>query len=155
MRHDRGDRWITTRTSRRSLLTALAMTGVTALLPGKGGAAQAVPATRSLIDTHHHYYPAEIVDGWQDYLTRHGNGKLTPAVAQWTQRAHSTRWTRAALRLRSSRSPRSPAYGFAWIRRGCAGSPASAMNMRRKWSRTIPAVTGFSPHCRCRISTDR
>ena len=87
MQHDRGDRWSTTRTSRRSLLTALAMSGATALLPGKGGAAEAVPATRSLIDIHHHYYPAEIVDGWQDYLTRHGNGKLTPAVAQWTPKS--------------------------------------------------------------------
>jgi predicted TIM-barrel fold metal-dependent hydrolase len=78
MAHHRG-------TSRRSLLTALAAAGATTLLPAR--ALPAPPANRHLIDTHHHYYPVEIINGWQDYLTRHGQGRLQPAVAKWTPNA--------------------------------------------------------------------
>src|SRR5713101_5665407 len=73
--------------SRRSLLTTLAAAGATTLLPGRALQAQPAPANRHLIDTHHHYYPAEIIDGWQDYLTRHAQGNLPSGVARWTARS--------------------------------------------------------------------
>jgi predicted TIM-barrel fold metal-dependent hydrolase len=68
-------------------LTALTAVGVTALLPGRGLLAQPSSPTRHLVDTHHHYYPAEIINGWQDYSTRHGQTRLQPAVAQWTPKS--------------------------------------------------------------------
>src|SRR5262249_36508165 len=70
--------------SRRTLLAGLAAAVATTLLPGRGSLAQPAPPGRHLIDTHHHYYPVEIINGWQDYLTRHGGGQLTPKVAHWT-----------------------------------------------------------------------
>lgn len=73
--------------SRRSLLTALAAAGATTLLPGRALQAQPAPANRHLIDTHHHYYPAEIINGWQDYLTRHAQGNLPSGIARWTARS--------------------------------------------------------------------
>src|SRR6266436_777921 len=73
--------------SRRSLLTTLAAAGATTLLPGRALQAQPAPANRHLIDTHHHYYPAEIINGWQDYLTRHAQGNLPSGIARWTARS--------------------------------------------------------------------
>jgi predicted TIM-barrel fold metal-dependent hydrolase len=70
--------------SRRQLLTAIAaMVAGVALLPRSGSHAQPAPATRRLVDTHHHYYPREIIDGWQDYMSRHSEGRLQPNVANW------------------------------------------------------------------------
>jgi 6-methylsalicylate decarboxylase len=84
MRRDRDDQCGSGNSSRRSFIAALAMAGATTLLPGNRSEAQSGPANRTLIDTHHHYYPAEIIDSWQDYSTRRGGGKLQPAVARWT-----------------------------------------------------------------------
>src|SRR5690242_11566436 len=66
-------------TTRRQLLAALSAASV--LRP-----APALPqsAGTRLINVHHHFYPKEIIDGWQDYNTRHGQGGLGQRVAQWT-----------------------------------------------------------------------
>jgi len=70
--------------SRRELLRALAgWAGIVALLPRSGLLAQPAPAARRLVDTHHHFYPREIIDGWQDYLSRKGEARLQPNVANW------------------------------------------------------------------------
>ena len=70
--------------SRRQLLAAIAATaGGVALLPRCGLLAQPAPAARRLVDTHHHFYPREIIDGWQDYMSRHGEGRLQPNVVNW------------------------------------------------------------------------
>jgi predicted TIM-barrel fold metal-dependent hydrolase len=70
--------------SRRRILKALAATaGGAALLPRYGLRAQPAPATRRLVDTHHHYYPREIIDAWQGYITRNSDGRLQPNVANW------------------------------------------------------------------------
>src|SRR5205085_1701136 len=61
-----------------------AAAGAMSLLPMTKLLAQPTPASRRLVDTHHHYYPAEIINGWQDYTTRHGQGRLPPPVAKWT-----------------------------------------------------------------------
>src|SRR5262249_58512841 len=37
-----------------------------------------------LTTPHNHYYPQEITGGWQDYMPRHNQGQLAPAVAHWT-----------------------------------------------------------------------
>ncbi|HEY1260407.1 MAG TPA: amidohydrolase family protein [Stellaceae bacterium] len=71
-------------TSRRRLLAGLAALGAGAALPAERLWAQAAPAKTRLIDIHHHYYPPEIIDGWQGYVTRHGGGNLSPRVAHWT-----------------------------------------------------------------------
>jgi len=73
-------------TSRRRIMTALAATaGGAALLPRCGLRAQLAPArpARRLVDTHHHYYPREIIDAWQGYMSRNGEGRLQPNVANW------------------------------------------------------------------------
>ena len=60
-------------TSRRSILMTLATTaGGAALLPRCKLLAQ--PAPR-LVDTHHHYYPREIIDAWQGYMSRNSQGR--------------------------------------------------------------------------------
>ena len=75
-------------TSRRRILTALAATaGGAALLPRYGLQAQQAPTTRRLVDTHHHYYPREIIDAWQGYMTRNSEGRLQPNVANWAPAA--------------------------------------------------------------------
>jgi predicted TIM-barrel fold metal-dependent hydrolase len=66
-------------TTRRQLLAGLA---AAALLPGGKASAQA--ANPGLVDVHHHYYPTEIIDGWQEYVSRHGEGALAPRMAQWS-----------------------------------------------------------------------
>src|SRR6516162_10611456 len=75
-------------TSRRSILTTLAATaGGIALLPRcKLMAQPALPAPR-LVDTHHHYYPREIIDAWQGYMSRNSQGRLQPNVANWAPAA--------------------------------------------------------------------
>ena len=71
-------------TSRRGILTALAATAAgAALLPRYGSRAQPAPATQHLVDTHHHYYPSEIIDAWQGYMTRNSESRLQPNVANW------------------------------------------------------------------------
>jgi 6-methylsalicylate decarboxylase len=71
-------------TSRRRILTALAATaGAAALLPRSKLLAQPAPLPQRLVDTHHHYYPREIIDAWQGYLTRNTEGRLQPNVANW------------------------------------------------------------------------
>ncbi len=68
--------------SRRELLTALVAAGASTLLPRSG--LRAEPATaRRLVDTHHHYYPTEIITSWQDYMTRSNQGRLQANVANW------------------------------------------------------------------------
>src|SRR6516225_1636039 len=77
-------------TSRRRIMTALAATaGGAALLPRCGLRAQPAPAppTRRLVDTHHHYYPREIIDAWQGYMNRYSEGRLQPNVANWAPTA--------------------------------------------------------------------
>ena len=75
-------------TSRRRILTARAATaGGAALLPRYGLQAQQAPTTRRLVDTHHHYYPREIIDAWQGYMTRNSEGRLQPNVANWAPAA--------------------------------------------------------------------
>ena len=72
-------------TSRRSILTTLAATaGAVALLPRCKSLAQS--ATR-LVDTHHHYYPREIIEAWQGYISRKSEGRLQPNVANWVPAA--------------------------------------------------------------------
>jgi predicted TIM-barrel fold metal-dependent hydrolase len=74
--------------SRRQLLAAIAATAAAAeLLPLCGSLAQPAPPTRRLVDTHHHYYPREIIDAWQDYVSRIGEGRLQPNVANWAPAA--------------------------------------------------------------------
>ena len=73
-----------THTSRRRLLAGLGALGAAAALPAGNARAQTAPAKPRLIDIHHHYYPREIIDGWQGYLTRHGGGNLGQSVAHWT-----------------------------------------------------------------------
>jgi predicted TIM-barrel fold metal-dependent hydrolase len=71
--------------SRRSILTTLAATaGAVALLPRCKSLAQS--ATR-LVDTHHHYYPREIIEAWQGYMSRKNEGRLQPNVANWAPAA--------------------------------------------------------------------
>jgi predicted TIM-barrel fold metal-dependent hydrolase len=69
--------------SRRELLTALAAFGAGLCVPWRGSPAQPAPQTRHLVDTHHHYFPAEIITAWQDYMSRYGEGRLQPNVANW------------------------------------------------------------------------
>src|SRR5215469_14106672 len=72
-------------TSRRSILTMLAATaGAVELLPRCKSLAQS--ATR-LVDTHHHYYPREIIEAWQGYMSRKNEGRLQPNVANWAPAA--------------------------------------------------------------------
>lgn len=70
--------------SRRRALAGLAAIGAGALLLPEELRAQAPPAQGRLIDIHHHYYPPQIIAGWQSYLTRHSGGTLSPRVAHWT-----------------------------------------------------------------------
>src|SRR6516165_11593310 len=75
-------------TSRRSILTTLAATaGGAALLPRCKLLAQPAPLAPRLVDTHHHYYPREIIDGWQGYMSRNSQGRLQPNVANWAPAA--------------------------------------------------------------------
>ena len=69
--------------SRRGLLAALAAAGAGMLLPRSGVLAQPAPATRRLVDTHHHYYPREIIDAWQNYMSRNSEARLQANVANW------------------------------------------------------------------------
>jgi len=81
MKHEHRHRAI----SRRSILTTLAATaGAVALLPRCKSLAQS--ATR-LVDTHHHYYPREIIEAWQGYMSRKSEGRLQPNVANWAPAA--------------------------------------------------------------------
>jgi predicted TIM-barrel fold metal-dependent hydrolase len=73
--------------SRRRVLTALAATAGVALLPRSGLPAQSGSTTTRLVDTHHHYYPREIIDAWQGYMTRNSDGRLQPNVANWAPAA--------------------------------------------------------------------
>jgi 6-methylsalicylate decarboxylase len=68
--------------SRRQTLTALAAVGASALLPGGGVWAQAGKA--KLIDTHHHYYPPELLASWDEFITRTHDVPQPPMVAHWT-----------------------------------------------------------------------
>jgi 6-methylsalicylate decarboxylase len=71
-------------TSRRRILTAVAATaGAVALWPRCGSVAQPAPPIRRLVDTHHHYYPREIIDAWQNYMSRYSEGRLQASVANW------------------------------------------------------------------------
>src|SRR6516164_4987913 len=75
-------------TSRRSILTTLAATaGGAAILPRCKLLAQPAPLAPRLVDTHHHYYPREIIDGWQGYMSRNSQGRLQPNVANWAPAA--------------------------------------------------------------------
>jgi 6-methylsalicylate decarboxylase len=67
---------------RRQLLTGAAALAAAAALPRSGRAAE--PAKLRLIDTHHHYYPPEIIRAWSDYAARRGEAKLQANVLQWT-----------------------------------------------------------------------
>ncbi|MGH7113310.1 MAG: amidohydrolase family protein [Stellaceae bacterium] len=71
-------------TSRRRLLAGMAAIGAGAFLPIEVSRAQAPPTKARLIDIHHHYYPPEVISGWQGYLTGHSGGTLLPRVAHWT-----------------------------------------------------------------------
>ncbi len=81
MAHNHGDSCEST--PRRRFLTGLAAAGASALLPPGRSLAQPAPAPRRLVDTHHHYYPAEIITGWQDYMTRNSEGRLQANVVNW------------------------------------------------------------------------
>jgi 6-methylsalicylate decarboxylase len=35
------------------------------------------------VDTHHHYYPAEIIAAWQNYMSRSNEGRLQANVVNW------------------------------------------------------------------------
>jgi 6-methylsalicylate decarboxylase len=70
-------------TTRRGLLAVLAATGANSLVPRYGLLAQPATPTRRLVDTHHHFYPREIIDAWQDYMSRNSEGRLQPNVANW------------------------------------------------------------------------
>jgi len=83
MRHDHRRR----AASRRKLLIAFAAAGAGTLLPWSGSLAQPTSATRRLVDTHHHYYPREILTAWQDYMSRNNEGRLQPNVANWAPAA--------------------------------------------------------------------
>ena len=75
-------------TSRRSILMTLAATaGEAALLPRRKLLAQPAPPAPRLVDTHHHYYPREIIDAWQGYMSRNSQGRLQPNVANWAPAA--------------------------------------------------------------------
>ena len=75
-------------TSRRSILTTLAAAGWgAALLPRCKLLAQPAPPERRFVDTHHHYYPREIIDAWQGYMSRNNQGRLQPNVANWAPAA--------------------------------------------------------------------
>jgi 6-methylsalicylate decarboxylase len=69
--------------SRRSILAALAAAGASTLAPRTGSPGQSGSAATRLVDTHHHYYPREIIDAWQGYMSRHGDGRLQANVANW------------------------------------------------------------------------
>src|SRR5271166_5755469 len=73
--------------SRRGLLAAIAAAGAGMLLPRCKLLAQPAPPARRLVDTHHHYYPREIIDAWQGYMTRNGESRLQPNVANWAPAA--------------------------------------------------------------------
>jgi predicted TIM-barrel fold metal-dependent hydrolase len=83
MRHDHRRR----AASRRELLIAFAAAGTGTLLPWSGSLAQSTSATRRLVDTHHHYYPHEIITAWQDYMARGNQGQLQANVANWVPAA--------------------------------------------------------------------
>jgi predicted TIM-barrel fold metal-dependent hydrolase len=68
--------------ARRQLLGGVAGLAAAASLSRLGRAAP--PASPRLIDTHHHYYPPEIIRAWSDYAGQHGGGKLQANVLQWT-----------------------------------------------------------------------
>jgi 6-methylsalicylate decarboxylase len=67
-------------TSRRNIL---ATAGALALLPRRRSLAQPAPAARRFVDTHHHYFPGEIVATWQDYMSRRSEGRLQTNVTNW------------------------------------------------------------------------
>lgn len=87
MRHDHHDDCNSGGISRRRWLCGVAAVGASAALPAKGVWAQTPAANGRLIDIHHHYYPPEIIGGWQGYMNRHGGGNLSPGVAHWTPQA--------------------------------------------------------------------
>lgn len=72
------------RVSRREIVAGLAALSAGAGLPAGRLSAQPEPARARLIDVHHHYYPPEIIAGWDGYMTRHNEGRLMPSVARWT-----------------------------------------------------------------------
>lgn len=78
MNHDHGANIL----SRRQALTALAAVGASALLPARGLRAQA--GKGKLIDTHHHFYPPELLKAWDDFITRTHDIPQLPQVEHWT-----------------------------------------------------------------------
>jgi 6-methylsalicylate decarboxylase len=69
--------------SRRTVLAGLAAGSLAPAAAFAQGAAPAAPPPRR-IDVHHHFYPPELKQIWQDWLTRHNQGQQFPPVAQWT-----------------------------------------------------------------------
>ena len=67
--------------SRRHVITGLAGLAAGILAPGRGSAQPAAAAKPRLIDTHHHYYPPEIIRAWGDYSKSHGGGPLGKQIA--------------------------------------------------------------------------
>ena len=84
-------------TTRRELLTVLTAAGASALVPLCGSLAQPAPPARRLVDTHHHYYPREIIDAWQDYVSRNGEARLQPNVANWAPAASLAEMDRSGV----------------------------------------------------------
>src|SRR6516165_12810199 len=143
-------------TSRRRILTALAATaGGAALLPRYGLQAQQAPTTRRLVDTHHHYYPREIIEAWQGYMTRNSEGRLQPNVANWAPAASLEEMDKSGVGTSILSLASIPGVWFGLDPPGMRRMHGCATNSRRGWSRMIRAAMGSSLRCRCRMSTDR
>jgi 6-methylsalicylate decarboxylase len=70
--------------SRREFLGGLAAFGAATLAAGGSAFGQPpAPSLGKLIDTHHHYYPPEIIKAWSDYSAARKEMPLGPLVAHW------------------------------------------------------------------------
>lgn len=80
MRHDHHS---SVTASRRQFVGGLAAFGATAIAAGRSALGQPASSIGKLIDTHHHYYPPEIIRAWSDYSAARKEMPLPPLVAHW------------------------------------------------------------------------
>jgi predicted TIM-barrel fold metal-dependent hydrolase len=81
--------------SRRQMLTGLAATAAAAALPTGKLHAQAKPA---LIDTHHHFYPPELLKRWLDWETANKQPHY-PGVEKWSPASTIEGMDKAGIRV--------------------------------------------------------
>ena len=122
--------------------------------PRCGLRAQPAPPTRRLVDTHHHYYPREIIDAWQGYMNRYSEGRLQPNVANWAPTASLDEMDKSGVGTSILSLASIPGVWFGLERPACAGCRGCATSSRRRWCRIYPGRYGlFACRYRCRMST--